>query len=100
MATTTPIRRPSSDVANDERTGRTEREGAVAVADGGTVFEAWLRSGAPWQPLGLMHDSWRWVDAMTLAVNAGLEMQRSFWQPWWDAQGDWLRRWTAAWPVE
>jgi hypothetical protein len=65
-----------------------------------TVFEAWLRSGAPWQPLGAVHDAWRWIDAAAAAFSAGLELQQALWQPWWVAQALWLKQCRAAWPVE
>lgn len=64
-----------------------------------TVFDAWLRSGAPWQPLGAVHDTWRWVEAAAAAVSAGLELQQALWQPWWDAQAQWLHQCSAAWPA-
>ena len=67
---------------------------------GPTVFDAWLRSGAPWQALGAVHDAWRWTDAASAAFTAGMEMQQALWQPWWDAQAQWLHQWSAAWPVE
>ena len=55
------------------------------------VFDAWLNSGAPWQPLGVIHDAWRWADAASAAFAAAAEWQQALWQPWWDAQAQWLR---------
>lgn len=66
----------------------------------GTIFDAWLRSGAPWQPLGFVHDAWRWGDAASAAFTAAIELQQALWQPWWDAQAQWLRACGAVWPVE
>ena len=81
--------------------------GAVAASFGGligqgpgpTVFDAWLRSGAPWQPLGMVHDGWRWVEAAAAACTASMELQQALWQPWWDAQAQWLQQCSAAWPA-
>jgi hypothetical protein len=64
-----------------------------------TLFDAWLRSGAPWQPLGVVHDAWRCTDAAGAAFAMALEWQQALWQPWWDAQAEWLRQWGAAWPA-
>jgi hypothetical protein len=68
-----------------------------------TMFDAWLRSGVPWQPLGAVHDAWHWFEASSAMLTAAMELQQALWQPWWDAQGEWLRQcgglWQPAAPV-
>ena len=47
-------------------------------------------------PLGAVHDSWRWIDGSSAAMQAWLELQQALWQPWWDAQAECMRQWGAA----
>jgi hypothetical protein len=47
-------------------------------------------------PLGAVHDSWRWIDGSSAAMQAWIELQQALWQPWWDLQAEWLRQWGAA----
>jgi hypothetical protein len=64
------------------------------------LLDAWIRSGVPWQPLGALHDAWRWVDASSASLTAAMELQQALWQPWWDAQAEWLQGWSALWMAE
>ncbi len=61
------------------------------------LLDAWLRTGTPWQPLGAVHDALRWFEASNAALTAAMELQQALWQPWWDAQGEWLRQCGALW---
>ena len=65
-----------------------------------TVFDAWLNSGLPWQPLSAVHDAWRWADAASAALTASAEWQQALWQSWWDAQTQWLAQCGNAWLTE
>jgi hypothetical protein len=62
-----------------------------------TVFDAWVNYGLPWQPLGALHDAWRWNDAASAALAATAEWQQALWQSWWDAQAQWLAQCGGAW---
>lgn len=46
-------------------------------------------------PLGAVHDSLRWIDGGSAAMQAWLELQQALWQPWWDLQAEWIRQWGA-----
>lgn len=63
------------------------------------MLDSFMRNAAACGPLAATHDYWRFVDGGSTAMQAWIELQQALWQPWWDAQAEWLRVWSGAMPV-
>jgi len=61
------------------------------------VTKPFIPSGAAARGASL--DPWSWLDLGNAQARSWLELQRALWQPWWDAQSQWLQFWQTWWPV-
>jgi hypothetical protein len=60
---------------------------------GSMTTDTFTNSAAGWLPQVVAHDAWRWMDGGSAAIQACMELQLALWQPWLDAQAQWLRLW-------